>query len=80
MKPSAVAALELIDRDQGACLWDFAAIKMGRFGARIYELRKLGYVITSERCRRHPHQNYVETYSLLAVPDPSGQISIKVSG
>ena len=79
MKPSAAAVLELVARDGGACLWDFQDRRIGRFGGRIFELRKLGYVISARQCDRHEHTNFIETYELVAMPSLDGQIALVVA-
>lgn len=76
MKPSARIVLEMISRPDGACLWDFGAAHIGRFGARIFELRKLGYGVEASKCGRHPHRQYIETYRLVSAPESNGQVAL----
>lgn len=76
MKPSAKVVLDLISRADGCCLWGFQDRRIGRFGARIFELRRLGYVISSKRCTAHPHEHHVERYDLVASPEASGQVAL----
>lgn len=65
MKPSALAVLSLVSRPDGACLYDFEKAHIGRFGARIYELRQLGHnIVRVGSCRRHRHRHHVPRYRL----------------
>lgn len=68
MKPSAELVLSML-RDGPKCLWDFEVEHVGRFGARIHELRHdHGFRIDSTKCVRHGHRNYIEQYELISVP------------
>lgn len=65
MKPSAKAVLSLVARPDGACLWDFEKAHIGRFGARIHELRQLGHNVTRVGgCTVHRHRHHVPRYRL----------------
>ena len=74
MNSSQTAVLELIRRYDGACMRHFANHNIGRFGARIHELRKMGYRIIKHQCRHHKHQHYVPEYRLLATPALKGYV------
>ena len=83
MKQSTANVLHLIRRSEaGACGRDFMEHNIARYGARVLELRKAGYLIERSLCRKpgHNHQNRVEVYRLLAAPDSEGQLSMAVSG
>ena len=75
MNSSQTAVLELIRRYDGACMRHFANHNIGRFGARIHELRKMGYRIVQHKCRHHDfHKTHVVEYRLLATPALKGYV------
>lgn len=77
MKDSAAAVLELMYLLDGACADEFAEhIHTARYSARIKELRDLGYIIAGEQCRRHGHLHRVLQYSVVAVAERDGQLSL----
>lgn len=66
MYPSAAAVLDVLRaRPGGACARTFADFDMFRFGARIHELRKLGFDIADiGQCTVHMHVHHVPAYQL----------------
>lgn len=46
------------------CGTEFLRMHLPRFGGRIFELRKLGYTITNEPCRKHIHFSHQTVYRL----------------
>jgi hypothetical protein len=56
LKPSAEAVLNVLRHHPTVCARTFAEYDLYRFGARIHELRKLGWVITSAPCGVHLHR------------------------
>ena len=74
MNGSQTAVLELIRRYDGACGRHFANHNIGRFGARIFELKQMGYRFVKYPCRHHKHQHYVPEYQLLATPPSKGSV------
>ena len=81
MKQSTANVLALIRRLDGACSRDFQSeLGMARYGARVLELRKAGYLIERSLCKKqgHNHQNRVEVYRVMAEPNAEGQLVMSV--
>ena len=68
MNDSTRAVLETMRFCDGACARTFAESDIYRFGARIYDLRQLGYRITKTPCRKHHHRNVIWEYQILSSP------------
>ena len=67
--------LDLIRRFDGACKRHFNNEDISRYGARIFELRKMGYRIVQHKCRHHDfHKTHVVEYRLLATPALKGYV------
>lgn len=64
MPQSTAIVLELMRSHplDGVCSDTFQEHRAGRFGARIYDLRKLGFVIERSMCTTHLHPNRVYAY------------------
>lgn len=80
MKPTTELALVLISRRQGACPTSFLHHGVGsRYGARIGELRDMGYEIEKRRCEQHDHPDRVAwAYHLSAKPtEEPGQLELE---
>jgi len=71
MIPSAAAVLNLLRAhpNDGVCARTFAMHDIYRFGARIHELRQLGYLIEQAKCHAHLHVNHIPAYHLRGGPD-----------
>lgn len=77
LAPATKATLNLLEVHDGACGQDFIRyLSMARYGAQIYELRKLGYVISKELCERHPHVRKAWLYQVVAYPEANGQFAL----
>lgn len=72
VKPSAQLVLDILTDAQGlrpVCASTFLRHSMARYGARIFELRKLGYKIERSVCRVHEHPHGpIYQYRLVDVP------------
>lgn len=82
MKPTTKRALMLVSRPIGACPKSFLDGDVGvRFGARLHELRDMGYVIGKRRCdiAGHSHRTPAVNYVLEAAPEIEGQQSLEVA-
>lgn len=56
LKPSAEAVLNVLrSHPGGVCARTFAEYDIYRFGARIHELRQLGWLVGSHDCTTHLH-------------------------
>lgn len=58
------AVLRVIRNNNGACARDFSEHDLYRFGARIHELRGLGYNIIKSKCTVHVHRTTQWMYRL----------------
>lgn len=66
--------LRLLMENDAVCGSEFYRRYLPRFGARIWELRRAGYVIYRSKCvdPTHLHRNRAFAYELAALPHPPG--------
>lgn len=67
LTPTQAAVLRVIQRNNGACARDFSENDLYRFGARIHELRGLGYNIQKSKCTVHVHKATQWMYRIVQV-------------
>lgn len=69
MKPSTQVVLDMLTDSELVCASQFLRRSMARYGARIHELRGMGYVIERSVCRSHEHPHGpVYQYRLVDAP------------
>lgn len=78
MKDSSLQVLRLMQKNSGACGRDFTDEGIGRYGARISDLRADGYVIQRELCTRHAHNHRMWLYRVTGIPQDDGQVALAV--
>lgn len=66
--------LSMLMNSDAVCGTDWYRHFLPRATARIFELRRQGYVISRQRCSRpgHDHKNPQWEWSLIAVPERAG--------
>ncbi len=59
------------------CGTTFLDERMPRYGARIFDLRRRGFLIVRRPCAdpSHRHESRQEEWRLIAAPDPDGQVA-----
>lgn len=69
--------LRLLLENESVCSSEFYRRYIPRFGARIWELRRAGYVIYRTKCEdpTHLHRNRAYAYELVALPYPPREVA-----
>jgi hypothetical protein len=64
------------------CGTEFLDERMPRYGARIYELRRRGFLIASRPCAdpQHRHASRQEQWRIIAEPSQGGQLTAVLEG
>lgn len=68
--------LRLLLENESVCSSEFYRRYVPRFGARIWELRRAGYIIYRSKCDdpTHLHRNRAFAYELVALPHPPREV------
>lgn len=85
MKPSTQIVLDMLRRAESVCASDFLNRGIGRYGARVFELRNQhDFVISMKVCKQHSHPHgpvyryRLEGKRVPVVPTSAEQLSIEV--
>jgi hypothetical protein len=64
------------------CGTEFLDERMPRYGARIFDLRRRGFVIVSRWCvnPQHQHRSRQEEWRIIAEPSQGGQLAAVLEG